>query len=673
MTHGYQLRHFFKGMSIIGTMTPFHIVLVDIKEAAKNRVIHCVEKPLLDEDNGEYLKYVTLSYRWGEWQETMIDTKVGYTACVTSFDLEDFFYLCATMAGDPDLCSIQYVWVDAICVDQVDHERRKATIYQMSNIYEHAAYIVAVPDLHSTYLKNAMLKNKDIMVYSRRYTEYLYHLVHGNSENLAIIDDIFLDDCGIPKDTALRELLTKNTDHFGEAFMKYDIHHKRSELDKALSQICAATNQAVSPSTNDLNSDDNKPSSSGQTKVTYRTDKGSNFTETIDNSEIKTVWKELISERSNAIRQSMEYLTDLIKDWSTRVWVISEFSIARKKNNLKFWFIQLKTNDERIPWTPPRLAPRFRMSFFNYDFDRPVIKNIDITTIEWMDLERDSFHSNTVYIRFHHTLIQQLSQRTFLDKILKSKASKNEDRFYAVLPQSEYNTQLALSNKHEVSQWNINSIFSVKLKLYEIMNTNDKLNLLFWSGNNKSSNVGLILPTFATSTLSLDASTDYLTGHPCNFDLSNPSTIMLHQNTTTTNGKKKNDPHPYYLNLKPLTYYTLGSGGYAHIGPDDRTYYCINNVYDPHISFYTSLQIIDRNVDMDMEHQVTIVAIPSFEAKFCSLNFDGTPLDCCIFLIGNPVKNKWLLDHRRFLLDLDRPDAWVHHHIDDYSDGFNIY
>ncbi|CAO3601396.1 unnamed protein product [Absidia cylindrospora] len=652
----------------IGTKKPFHIVLVDIKEAAKNRVIHCVEKPLLDEDNGEDLKYVTLSYRWGEWQETMIDTNVGYTASVTSFDLEDFYYLCDTMAGDPDFRSIQYVWVDAICVDQINHERRKATIYQMPNIYEHAAFILAVPDLHSAYLRNTMLKYEDLMVCSRRYTEYLYHLIHGNTENLVAIDENFLTNCGIPKDTEIRELLTKKTDHFAEAFMNYDLHDQRIQRDKALDLVCAAIDEPISPSTNDLNLDDSSPSSNGRTQVKYRTDNGLRLTaKTIDDSERKMLWKELISERSSGVRQSMEFLADLIKDWSTRVWVISEFSIARKKNNLKFWFIQLKTNDYKIPWIPPKLAPPFRMSFFNYDFDRPVIGNTNQLTIKSMNRFRWFKDSHTVYLRFHFILIHQLNRRTFLDMILKSKASKNEDRFYAVLPQSEYKTQLLICNK-----WNINTICSVKLKLYEIMNTNDKLNLLFWSGTKKSSNVGLILPSFATSTLSLDASTDYLQAQSCNFDLGNPSTIMLHQ-TTTTDGKKKNKgSFHYYMNVKPLAYYTLGSKGYDYIGSDNTQYYAADKILDHKISLYTSIQIIDLDVVMGREMQVTVVAIPSFDATSCPQNVNSTP-NGCIFLIGNPDKNIWVLDHRRYVLDLVNPGVWDHHHIDDYSDGFNIY
>ncbi|ORZ07334.1 hypothetical protein BCR42DRAFT_442679 [Absidia repens] len=115
---------------------PFHVVLVDIEKAANDYIIRCVEKPL--ERNSEELNFVALSYRWGELHETSVDTQVGYTASITSFDLKDFQILCQMMMKEPDLKSIKYVWVDAICVDQTNYERRKATIHQMSNIYERA-------------------------------------------------------------------------------------------------------------------------------------------------------------------------------------------------------------------------------------------------------------------------------------------------------------------------------------------------------------------------------------------------------------------------------------------------------------------------------------------------------------------------------------------------------
>ncbi|CAO3593634.1 unnamed protein product [Absidia cylindrospora] len=185
---------------------PFEIVLVDIEKAA-NGEIHCVKVPL--EGNDEELKYVTLSYRWGEWQETLIDTKLGYTASVTSFDLSDFYSLCYLMTLESDFQDIKYVWVDAICVDQRP-AKRKATIYQMSNIYERATYILAVPDLHLAYLKSTTINNMDIIRGSLYNSKYIYHLIHSNIDELNAMEEDFLDNANVPTNPILRHLL-KNT------------------------------------------------------------------------------------------------------------------------------------------------------------------------------------------------------------------------------------------------------------------------------------------------------------------------------------------------------------------------------------------------------------------------------------------------------------------------------
>ncbi|CAO3601342.1 unnamed protein product [Absidia cylindrospora] len=183
---------------------PFQIALVDIEEAAKNHRIHCVEAPLeASEEDDEALEYVALSYRWGELHETVIDTQLEYTASITSFALNDFYKLCNMMTHESDLKHIKYVWVDAICVDQVNYERRKATIYRMTNIYEQARYIVAVPDLHAAHLRNTMIKIDDIMKGTSRYCNDIYYLIHGNSEQLAVIEEKFLDDARVPNDPAL--------------------------------------------------------------------------------------------------------------------------------------------------------------------------------------------------------------------------------------------------------------------------------------------------------------------------------------------------------------------------------------------------------------------------------------------------------------------------------------
>ncbi|ORY98311.1 hypothetical protein BCR42DRAFT_215898 [Absidia repens] len=188
---------------------PFQVVLVDIKKASYGE-IHCVKKTLEDDD----LKFVALSYRWGELLETQIDTGVGYTATITSFHLIDFYQLCGKMTIESDTKHINYVWVDAICVDQ-SPEKRKATIHQMSNIYDRATYILAVPDLHLAYLQDLSFKNDDIIEGSDKYAIYLYHLLHGHASQLDALDEAFLDKANVPKDPpALRQLLLKNTNHF---------------------------------------------------------------------------------------------------------------------------------------------------------------------------------------------------------------------------------------------------------------------------------------------------------------------------------------------------------------------------------------------------------------------------------------------------------------------------
>ncbi|CAO3601426.1 unnamed protein product [Absidia cylindrospora] len=222
---------------------PFQFVLVDIKKAAKDKEIHCIEKPL--EGNAEELSFVALSYRWGEVQETMIDTHLGYVATITSFDLKDFYSLCRMMTIEPDLGNIQYVWVDAICVDQTNYERRKATIHHMTDIYEKATYILAVPDLHRQHLESVSTENKKTMLNSFEFGEYIYHLLHGNTKQLRILDNEFLNISEVPEDHTFRQLLATNTIYLADGFTKfhdhdYDNHHPEDTLD-LLCEIYQAT------------------------------------------------------------------------------------------------------------------------------------------------------------------------------------------------------------------------------------------------------------------------------------------------------------------------------------------------------------------------------------------------------------------------------------------------
>ncbi|ORZ07366.1 hypothetical protein BCR42DRAFT_152679 [Absidia repens] len=314
---------------------PFHVVLVDIEKAAKDLQIYCVEKPL-EGDIDEELSFVALSYRWGECQEQLVDTECGYIASVTSFDLHDFKVLCSAIHLEPDRKSIKYVWVDAICVDQTNYERRKATIHQMSTIYEKATYILAVPDLHQAHLKNVSQSNVDVIYKLHKYTEYIYYLIQRNNDKLTQLDSEFLDNIGVPKDPMLRRMLTKYTQCFMDGFTK-KMHYIINENTNGFVQHLYDISQAKTLMTNDHPYADAAIGKNQTQADRYASFEDLVFCDNMDMSNdldfynewhrkkmecgIPTLtWKDMIIERNNAIRQVMEYLEDLIIDWSSRVW-----------------------------------------------------------------------------------------------------------------------------------------------------------------------------------------------------------------------------------------------------------------------------------------------------------------------------------------------------------------
>ncbi|CAO3638433.1 unnamed protein product [Cunninghamella blakesleeana] len=61
----------------------FDLILLNIKESCHDLTkTKCVKKNMYDSD----LKYIAISYRWGELNEQLVKTP-GYTAHITSFDL----------------------------------------------------------------------------------------------------------------------------------------------------------------------------------------------------------------------------------------------------------------------------------------------------------------------------------------------------------------------------------------------------------------------------------------------------------------------------------------------------------------------------------------------------------------------------------------------------------
>ncbi|CAO3601420.1 unnamed protein product [Absidia cylindrospora] len=464
---------------------PFSIVLIDIKLAATQKKIQCVEKPLTEEN----LRFVALSYRWGELQETTIDTGVGYMSSITSFDLGDFYKLCGMMMKEPDLQHMQYVWIDAISVDQTNPIQRKKTIYQMTSIYEHATYILAVPDLHLQHLKDASKKYLEIIDDIQQLSDFIYHLIHGHTDQLVHIDNQFIDKIAAPKRPALKQLVVQYSNDF------------TSGLTKKILPLLFMAYRLGTHSFNNSITDVKSPTP---------------FKYDCSLEEEDSEWEQRIIERSIAIRQSMDFLADLIKDWSSRVWVISEYNIAKKKNNLKYWFVQLDCTDMNT------------LDFFKFDFERPAHLLSQDPTLTAISVRQ----------QFHESMIKQLTRQTFLEMILKSKASKLEDRFYSILPTSQYKHNLI-----EVAQWEIHTMVAVKLKLYEIMTPTDKLNLLFLSIKPRSCHSVSMFPTFATSNIVWDRCF-----------LKDDDTVYGNFDTELT---LCHDEDLHYLKLKPKKYFTM--------------------------------------------------------------------------------------------------------------------
>ncbi|ORZ07371.1 hypothetical protein BCR42DRAFT_152725 [Absidia repens] len=312
----------------------FHVVLVDIQNTVKHNTVHCVEKPL--EGDTEELSFVALSYRWGEVQEQLIDTRLGYVASVTSFALMDFYKLCSLMMEEPDLKSIKYVWVDAICVDQTNYERRKATIHQISNIYEHATYILAVPDLHKQHLINVSKANFNIINKLLKYDRYLYYLIHGNIDKLVQLDKTFLDEIEVPNDQVLRQLVTKYSLRFMDAHNTNLTRDPTFEAELAVEELYNISRTSLYTTFKGLFCRSNRL----DLKETWKS-RAIWYGKKDKYGFLILPWKSYVVKRSRDVAQAMEFLNDLIKDWSSRVWVISEYHIAKKKNNLKYCFMAL--------------------------------------------------------------------------------------------------------------------------------------------------------------------------------------------------------------------------------------------------------------------------------------------------------------------------------------------
>ncbi|CAO3652102.1 unnamed protein product [Cunninghamella blakesleeana] len=409
----------------------YDLVLVDIWETKKNRTIVSIKKNLYDED----LKYISISYRWGEMEEQLLETP-DYTAHVTSFHLSHLENLCKHITNEPELKEIRYLWIDAISVNQQNHERKKETILKMNQIYQKASFILAVPDMHRYYLFNHPL-NMEAMDLVYKYKDIIHNDIHravaSNNDN---IENPTSDSTQHPYNN-YQPAVTENPMHNVKENeeLRKEMEELRMEIEKLRKE----------------------------------------------NENFKAEKKE------DELKRAYQFLAYLVEDWSNRVWVISEYRIAREKyikhgTPLKYIFASLLWN---------RNQETVSQSFFSYTFDdQHTNKDLNDATSYYCE-EVDDGRKLIDFLK------SKFMERSFIDMMVKSKASKNEDRFYAVLPSlSQY--KYLTENKNTISSWNITEMQSVKLKLYELLDDNDdlwnKARLLYYSSNYDGKPV---LPSFA--------------------------------------------------------------------------------------------------------------------------------------------------------------------------------
>ncbi|CAO3601404.1 unnamed protein product [Absidia cylindrospora] len=634
----------------------FHVVLVDIEKAANDHIIHCVERPL--EGEAEDVGFVALSYRWGKCQKTLIDTNLGYSVSITSFHLESFYKLCSMMTREPDLKSIKYVWVDAICVvDPTNDERRKAT----TSIYERANYILAVPDLHFRHLNYAPCTTSHW--WRRHHGVYIYHLIQGNTDQLVELDNAFIDAIHIPNDPPLRHLLKTYTHFFSDG---YTTLRKRTFPSDTMSLRDHIYEKATgaSPCAHQHRQDRRR----GKGHRHRRKQKTQTIVHNNDDDTLAywqhpcddarcpchylaatmaqwdEAWSRWILERQAQIQQTLQFLTDRVMDWSCQVLVIRDCLIAKKKNNLKFWFNELALNKEE---DDPFAA------FFQFDFVHRTafFSAIQKGALSKHDDDDDDNHAKPLPIEqdFHRMMIKELNPLTFIEMILKPYTSKNDDRFQVLLPFSKYK-----SYANQAADWNISSRKSVLLKLYEIMDMEDKLTLLFLLGNTLSSKRFESLPTFATSAIDW---TDML-----------PETVVF---------KKKCYRHNFDPDHASNVALTLTHENRHCLCITPREYFIFHPTQVIPRALLASAKKTNLFSDAQLELDylgnclLDLVSIASFFTRDMMKSRSKEFYWHRIYLLGSFVENKWVLCS--FGKMFDRNDWKYHANDEDQCIHFNLY
>lgn len=539
----------------------FEVVLVDIENFAKTNNITCIKRNLYDEERE---KYICISYRWGEVSE-WITQATDYIAQITSFAKMDLWALCTAILKEPDLKSIKYLWVDAICIDQPNIEKRKATIQHMSSIYEFSAYILAVPDLHRAHLErnpSNYVSLDTTVVYGRHIHYELVKKRKEKTENKEDLEKNIDDPYDIWKKDLDSQLLVTwiltylhpdlHKTHFHPpSFLKQLIDLKESSPDfRALLTLSEDANDFYNFLTSSLEyivarAKDGKEEEMDWYKKNYFFDHikytpHSNFAEQMDtfygmagqeyHSEMPDIkllfmkWVFKYNEFKKDIDNALNFLDYLVEDWATRAWVISEYHIAKKKTqpmkmtfvtllknihwqfeqprcmeeNIYHRFIDIEISSEKIKSNGDDEKKEIQIESYSEDNQVPEDEEQAQKESEYNENNEDeqkqiNEEQEDEEFYFIEAVKERLGDEPFLSLMLESKATKSEDRFYAILKASDKYGDL-IQSKDTVSSWGIKGMVSVRLQLFKIMDLEDKAALLHACSDSN----GTLFPTFAS-------------------------------------------------------------------------------------------------------------------------------------------------------------------------------
>ncbi|CAO3650165.1 unnamed protein product [Cunninghamella blakesleeana] len=399
---------------------------------------------------------------------------------------------------------------------------------------------------------------------------------------------------------------------------------------------------------------------------------------------------------NDEVRSAYIFLAYVIHTWSRCTWVISQCEIAKEKYEqfgipLKYIFLSLLTDFNDLQ----HYLNEFNIVNNNNNNNNSNNMNNDNNNDnDNKNNITDLFHFFSLTFNHHSTTstnkkigennmtfknvnnpkkLARFIETSFrmkepLEMILYSWAAKNEDKFYAFLPLWEKYRHLL----KDISNWHITDKISVQLKLYEIMDDLwEKAKLLFIYANDDSVPT---CPTFACPLKqkqspiniiekenSLIANNNYMK----QLRIAKKGTTKLYKSRMKTLIKKyktRIDGSIFEENLIDIQYHP--DLNYLHI--QTIIYFIIefNNkkmVFDPNLLTKWSLKNDDT---------LEYIYIPFFIYKepcdrippLHSFGASG------IFLLGNRVKNRWILLSGRF-----RPILQPIYKLSINSNGFNVY